>query len=196
MNEIVRKMSLNLSSEFAKRCQLPSDINEHLPTLKTYTENCDHVTVMGVGTDERRGTISTFAFLAGMPKTLIAYDYKMAADLDTLNSVANENEIDFVFHEADTRKIAIEETELLFIDTLHTYRQLKEELRLHGNRASKYLIFHDVVLFADTNEDGDDPIDGKVGLRPAIDEFLDSNKHWYVQSMYQNNNGLLILKRV
>ena len=190
------KMSESLESAFMQRCNTRSDINEHLPTLKNFTERCDHVTAMGVGNNPRRGTISTFAFLAGLPKTLIAIDHKQAADLEQMTEVAKENGIDFKFHQADTTQIEIEETELLFIDTLHTYRQLKEELRLHGNKATKYLIFHDVVLFANVNENDDEPIDGKVGLGPAINEFLEANDHWEIQSVYQNNNGLLIMKRV
>ena len=190
------KMSESLESAFMQRCNTRSDINEHLPTLKTFTEQCDHVTAMGVGTNPDRGTISTFAFLAGLPKTLIAIDHKQAADLEQMTDVAKENGIDFKFHQADTTQIEIEETELLFIDTLHSYRQLKEELRLHGNKATKYLIFHDIVLFANNNEDNDEPIDGKVGILPAINEFLESNDHWEIQSIYQNNNGLLVMKRV
>ena len=40
----------------------PSDINEHLPTLRKYAEECDHITEMGV-----RWIVSTYAFLAAKP---------------------------------------------------------------------------------------------------------------------------------
>ena len=46
-----------------------SDINEHLITLKKYTEECDTVVEMGV-----RSIVSTWAFLAGNPKKLISLD--------------------------------------------------------------------------------------------------------------------------
>ena len=45
------------------RCNLVSDINEHLPTLKRYAEDCDHITEMGV-----RWLVSTIAFMMGQPK--------------------------------------------------------------------------------------------------------------------------------
>jgi hypothetical protein len=47
----------------------PSDINEHLPTLKKYTEECDTIVEMGV-----RSIISTWAFLAGNPKKITSLD--------------------------------------------------------------------------------------------------------------------------
>jgi len=50
-----------------------SDINEHLPTLKKYAEDCEHITECGV-----RGCKSSYAFaegLRGRPSTkLIQYD--------------------------------------------------------------------------------------------------------------------------
>ena len=41
-------------------CSTPSDINEHLPTLKKYAEECEHITEMGV-----RWVVSTYALLMG-----------------------------------------------------------------------------------------------------------------------------------
>jgi len=35
-----------------------------------------------------------------------------------------------------------------------------------------------------------------VGLKPAIDEFLQQNSHWKVKEVFTNNNGLTILERV
>ena len=33
------------------------------------------------------------------------------------------------------------------------------------------------------------------GLMPAVNEFLDSNKDWYLKERFTNNNGLTILER-
>ena len=49
--------------------QTPSDINEHVPTLLKYGQECDHITEMGV-----RWIVSTWVWLACAPKKLIAYD--------------------------------------------------------------------------------------------------------------------------
>ena len=42
-----------------------SDINEHLPTLVRYANECSHITEMGV-----RWGSSTYAFLISNPKNL------------------------------------------------------------------------------------------------------------------------------
>ena len=38
--------------------------------------------------------------------------------------------------------------------------------------------------------------ENKTGLMPAVNEFLEANKEWYIYRQYTNNNGLTILKRV
>ena len=107
----------------------PSDINEHLPTLKKYAEMCDHVTEMGV-----RYVVSTIALVYGKPKTLVSIDLfhpSHYGDMGRLNQVqeyAKNNNIDFKFVLGNTLEIDIEPTDLLFIDTLHKYGQLKKEL--------------------------------------------------------------------
>jgi hypothetical protein len=181
----------------------PSNIEEHLPTLKKYAEECDYITEMGVDR-----VVSTYAFMMGKPKKMISYDINPTESFgisrEYLKELGLRNGIDYTFIEADTTKIEIEETDLLFIDTEHNYLQLKTELLLHGNKARKYLIFHDTVTFAytDSNAYGhytnlkqiDDTDLEKYGLIPAIDEFINKNPHWVMHEHYPNNNGLIILK--
>ena len=109
-----------LEAIYNQRCQNPSDINEHLPTLKKYAEECEHITEMGV-----RWVVSTFAFMMGNPKTLISYDYNDAPGINVAYELAGMHNIDFKFERADTRNLTIEETDFLFIDTAHNYNQLK-----------------------------------------------------------------------
>jgi autotransporter strand-loop-strand O-heptosyltransferase len=165
------------------------DINEHLPTLKRYAEECDHITEMGV-----RECVSTFALMMGNPKKLISYDIvpieNYNIDREDIKSIAKENGVDFEFIVGDTTKIKIEETDFLFIDTEHIYEQLKTELKLHGNKVRKYIGLHDTT----TNE-YIGSIKGHKGLWPAIEEFLDKNPHWKLHERFTNNNGLTILKR-
>lgn len=179
-----------LINEFDRLCSIPSDINEHLATLRRLSSECDEVVELGV-----RQVVSTFALALGNPKKLRSYDlyhpsFHGANDrYNLLLDCLSETEIDFLFTECDDLKIEIEETDLLFIDTWHVYEQLKQELRLHGNKARKYIAFHDTITFGTTGEGGG------IGLQPAIDEFLAENPHWSVFEHHTNNNGLLILKR-
>ena len=178
-----------LETIYNEECERRSDINEHLPTLKRYAEECDHVTEMGV-----RWVVSTFAFMMGKPKKLISIDidpiekYKIkTSDLVLLAKTAG---VEFEFILGDTTKIEIEETDFLFIDTLHTYNQLKKELFLHSNKAKKYIGFHDTTTFAQVGEYKE------KGLWPAIEEFLNDNPEWVIAEKFENNNGLTILKRI
>lgn len=172
---------------YKKLCNKKSDINEHLPTLKKYAEQCESITELGV----RRGT-STCALLYGKPKQMQCYDIEQKGNLPLkeYEKFAYENDINFKFIIANVLHIEIDYTDLLFIDTLHTYNQLKQELSLHGNKALKYIIFHDTKTFGEIGEDKKSP-----GLLKAIEEFLSKNSHWSVKEAYKNNNGLFILVR-
>ena len=166
-----------LEAIYNQRCQTPSDINEHLPILKKYAEECEHITEMGV-----RWVVSTFAFMMGNPKTLICYDYADALGINVAYELAGMHNIDFKFERADTRNLTIEETDFLFIDTLHHYDQLKIELELHGNKARKFIIFHDTAHCHEMNV--------------AIKEFMEANPHWVNEEEVMNNNGFKIIKRI
>jgi hypothetical protein len=173
-----------------------SDINQHLPTLKSYTEKCNNVTEMGV-----RDVVSTFALAMGLPKKLISIDINHPSFFgaeDKLNQIiafANKNKIDFKFINANTLDIEIENTDFLFIDTKHTYEQLKQELNIHAKNVNKYIAFHDTTLFEFSDEEYSHNSE-KHGLWPAIEEFLELNQNWIIEEKFTNNNGLTILKNI
>ena len=176
-----------LQQTYEELCNRPSDINEHLPTLKKYADECEHITEMGV-----RWVVSTYALLMGKPKKLISYDINPINSEPIQQMVKDDT--DFEFKVANTLELEIEETDLLFIDTLHNYNQLKGELALHSNKARKYIIFHDTTSFEWIGESYTGKVD-EVGLWPAIEEFLENNEKWELHKRFTNNNGLTILKR-
>lgn len=184
-------MSNDLEQIVNEMYKTPSDINEHIPTLLKYGQECEHITEMGV-----RWIVSTWAFLGAAPKKLISYDIKNPShwgkNINHVYTVAKEYGLDFTFVEADVLKIDIEPTDLLFIDTWHIYDQLKQELTLHGNKAKKYIIMHDTTTFGEQGERKP-----YKGLWPAIEEFLEDNKGvWALKERFTNNNGLTILQRI
>ena len=186
-------MTDNLLNAFdAVKRNINSDIYEHLPVLQKYSTECSHITEMGV-----RRVVSTYAFIAGLPKTVISIDIEHPDDLtgraglvDEVIKIAADNGVDFKFVLGSTLDIDIDETDLLFIDTLHTYNQLKAELFRHGNKSRKYIILHDTVTFGEAGQGG------QAGLIPAMEEFISENPHWQIFEHFTNNNGLTILKRV
>ena len=177
---------IDLAKTFKMICKIKSDINEHIPVLYDYGKRVNHITEFGV-----RNGRSTVAFQYAAPKTLISYDINYCDINDRLLAdFAEDDRPDFRFIQANTLDIEIEDTDLVFFDTFHSYTQLSKELALHGNKASRYLIFHDIVTFGVEGEDHKRP-----GIAAAIDEFVIANNHWTVEVMHTNNNGLLILKR-
>jgi hypothetical protein len=161
-------------------CQHAVDIREHLTTLKEYSSECRSITEMGV-----RSIVSTWALLAGKPERMVSIDIChpsfYGANLEEVISSCVEEKIDFKFIQASTLDIVIEETDLLFIDTLHTYDQLKQELFLHGNKSNKFLILHDTESCKE--------------MVPAIHEFIQNNPIWKIKKIFENNNGLTILEK-
>lgn len=158
-----------------------SDITEHLCTLRLLARDCNHVTEFGVRTGN-----STVAFLAGLSPTgkLVSYD------LNQPNFEAPDDaQGRWTFTQSNTAALPlIEETDFLFIDTLHTYDQVKQELK-HGNQARKWLAFHDTVLFGTHGEIG------QRGINDAISEFQNANPHWKTFASCLHNNGMLVLER-
>ena len=80
---------------------------------------------------------------------MTCYDISFAVlhNREQFEQYAKENDIDFTLVEESTLDVEIEETDLLFIDTEHTYSQLLNELTLHGDKARKYIVLHDTATF-------------------------------------------------
>ena len=181
---------MNIDIKVNQLISTPSDINEHLSTLISYSKECDTIVELGTGQ-----TISTWAFLAGRPKNFITVDIlhpeERGINFDEIVEAASLENINFTLKVEDSRTVDFKETDLLFIDTKHNYDVLKEELKVHGNKSKKYIIFHDTISFGTKDEFGDGP-----GLNKAIKEFLVDNPHWREKETWTHNNGLTILQRV
>lgn len=178
---------MNLEDRYNLACAIHSDINEHLPTLRSYAEECAHVTEFGV-----RGAVSTIALLMGKPEIMISYDINNCP-VQGFSEMVKDN-TDFKFVIGNTLEIEIEPTDLLFIDTLHNYNQLSEELKMHSEKVNKFIILHDTTSYEFTGES----YDGKPykGIWPAVEEFIkNSDDKWRILQRFTNNNGLTILKR-
>jgi hypothetical protein len=187
--------------QFQLRVNHPSDINEHMMALKNYASECSHITEMGV-----RSVVSTWAFLAANPKKLVSIDI-VQCPIQMAAAAASDAGIDFKFIIADTSdpKLEIEPTDLLFIDTWHVYDQLKQEFKLHANKAKKYIILHDTTTFGQMGEPNVSKLKIDIttgayipfkGLWPAVEEFLTENKNWVLNKRFTHNNGLTILERI
>ena len=176
-----------LETQYQSSCNNRSDINEHLKILKELSDEVNHVTEMGVRTGN-----STRAFL-NSDVILRSYDIQMCESVQQLFKIAQEVGKDVQYIQANTLDLTIEETDFLFIDTLHNYDQLLAELRLHAPKTRKYIAFHDTQTFGVLPE-GKSPTN--LGLLPALIQYMiESNDQWKFKIHRTNNNGLTVIER-
>lgn len=178
--EAIARMK-DVETLFQSQRLVPSDINEHLDLIADLASQCSHVTEFGTND----GT-STAALLRGAPR-VITYDIVRSPHVDAMRRITNGN---FSFRQDSTLTAEIEKTDLLLIDDLHTYPQVKAELEKHAKHVRRWILFHDTELFGYSGEEGD-----TVGIRRAIDEFVVTHPEWSVRFDLKNCNGLMGLER-
>lgn len=173
-------MSL-VDEKFLHYKSIVGDIEEHMDTLLSYALQSDSILELGT-----RKLVSTFAFLKSRPLKLTCVDIVHPSEygsegmqnlVDAENISAVEG-IEFKFIHGNDLELSLLDYDLIFIDTEHTYDQLKKELKIYGNKAKKFLIFHD------TNVES---------MTVAIYEFLKENKSWSILEKKDNCNGLMVL---
>ena len=180
-----------------------SDIKEYMEMLFEVSKECFHITEMGV-----REVNTTWAFLYGLslsgkqPKRLVSYDLYYHPNIDIAKRVAKDNSIDFTFLVGDTGAVSIEPTNLLFIDTEHTYQHLWKELCLHAGKVSNYIFVHDTSGVYGTSEDWpwNHPRRGSLtkeqyGMWAGCCDFVKENPDWEIVTRYTDGNGMTILGR-
>jgi len=168
-------------------CDVPSDVHLHLPVLKAHADLCDHVTEFGV-----RDGQSSRALWASKAAHIRMYDLELN---DTVTQCVNQIQHtgrDITYTQADTLNVTIEPTDMLFVDTLHTYDQLKQELYIHAPKVKRFIAFHDTHTFGIQDEQGHTG----PGLLPAIMEWLSINPSWRISYHDFRNNGFTVLENM
>ena len=169
-----------IEEKYKQLCETPSDINEHLPTLRKYAILCESIVELGV-----RGMVSTWALLAGKPETMVSVDIVHTSEHkgndEAAKEMARREHITWHFEQISSLDLRFRRCELLFIDTLHFYDQLSQELKLHSPHTTKYIIMHDTVI---------------PEMQRAVDEFLTGNSDWKIKEVLTTLTGLTVLQRV
>jgi len=197
---------------YQQKAREVSDIHEHLPFLRGLSRSCATICELGV-----RRCVSSWAFLLGLAescaqkKKLLCVDI-VPADISELKALGRslKPSIGVTMAVADSRKVILpQDFDLLFLDTLHVYGQLKAELWAHHARVRRYIVLHDTEVDGTTGEvirmgwdahqmaqeTGMSQADLTRGLRPAVDEFLRAFPDWALEKNFANNNGLTVLVR-
>ena len=191
-----------------------NDLTPYGQVLSDLTAQCSSVVEMGIG-PLHLGLNSTWALLHGLytsPSTAA----KKYTSIDILDNPVNSNiyhakeiglnlGIDFNFIIADSGTVDIEEYDLLFIDTEHTYQHLIKDLNRHSGKSKKYIAIHDTSGTYEAWEDWpsdherrgalkDSP--EKYGMWRGVVDFLEENKDWTLHKRHQELYGMTILSRV
>jgi predicted O-methyltransferase YrrM len=176
--------SHDIDAAFEKVCKNGGDIRIHCKLLQELAQQCNHATEFGV-----RYGVSTTAIMAGSPRKLVSYDVDTPPTLHHLERLAAERDVAFSFRRKNVLNLAsIEKTDMLFIDTRHTYSQLHRELSIHACSVSKLIVMHDTETFGFADNGGDGP-----GMKKAIHEFLDNHRSWCMLLHRDYGHGLTVL---
>ena len=154
------------------------DSPSRFDTYQLYAGKVDRIVELGVYTG-----LSTTAFLMGKPKKLRSYDllHENFIVKKDLMVFAENNNIDFKFIIGNSLEIEIDETDLLFIDTVHKKEHTLAELNRHAGKTQKFIMLHDVESCPDVFE--------------AAQEFINLNPEWTVDLHCKKGDGLLVLKK-
>lgn len=201
---------LGLKMQYTQRCQTPSDINQHLPHLRRLAMKCSSVVEVGVASMN-----STWGILQGLSESPDENKSYKGIDLyrpneEMLNyakAIANEHGVAFSFVQGNdiNPNVDIEISDMLFIDSLHTYAHLTTELEKFSPKIRKFIAMHDTsepFAYEGEGYNGDyseypDSVDRqKRGTWPAIWDFLVRHPEWKLQERHFNNFGFTVLKRV
>jgi len=165
-----------------------SYIHEHLETLRMLTVLTRPNSIVEIGTG--RGD-STLAFAEGLAMNgkghIISLDIKTRGI--AVDTIWDEDLMGFVtFLQMDSLSFAKKSTnmiDILFIDGLHTYKQVKQELELY----KRYIEDEGFIILHDTNNYA------HPGVYKAVQEFLGNGDigEWTFFEYY-HCNGLTILR--
>jgi len=185
-------MNESLRNEYNKRNVIASNtLHPFLSHLRYYASQCESVVEIGVDT----GT-SAIAIMAGLPDKFIGIDIRKKDEvIELLYKFARENNIKYEFIQKSSLELEIESTDMLFIDSLHMYEQLKQELIRHHAKVNKFIVLHDTVLCGDSGMDFPGKRYPGHGLMKAVQEFLKEYKEWSILKHYTERFGLMVLKR-
>jgi len=176
----------DLQTRYDELCREVSDINEHLPVLARYSQQCDHITEFGT-----RGGVSTTALLMSSAQ-VVSYDIQKSCACNGLQKMAGDR---LRLEAADTTTMPfIEPTDLLFVDSKHTEEQVFTELSRHGHQVAKWIILHDTSApFGDMDEAGGSGKGVNAGIRRWL--ATEHGQRWHEALRLTNNHGLVVLEK-
>jgi glycosyltransferase involved in cell wall biosynthesis len=171
--------AMDIHKAYAIFAATPSDINEHMGTLKKYASLSAQVTELGT-----RDGVSTRALRAGCNNVT-------TVDVDSPPAKFRQYADQFGVAVVVSNSLTVNPSwcDMLFMDTLHTANQVGRELDHHGDFVRRFIAIHDTNTFGERGQDGG------PGINSAIYGWLGRHKDWSIREKHSHNNGLTILER-
>lgn len=160
----------------------PAATTTHASKLRSLAAACERVTAfeMAPGTN-------TLALAVAGAKSLVAYAFQ-PNDTITQQMLAVRGETDIDFRNSHSLGAKIEETDMLFLDTLHNALHVENELKRHAPKVRRWIAVFRTQRFGLTGEHG-------AGMLFGLHKFLGESPEW--QAVYHSleADGLTILSR-
>lgn len=179
----------SVSEVLDRAVAIKRDLNEHLLTLRDYARDADRYCEVSNRIE------SAVAAIASGCKRLELHNTELNRGLNEVVNMATgedkETDDPALFIEFDSRPSVavdgIKDCDVLFIDSVHTYQMLIDELRKYAGSVSRYIIMHDTQVHGKTGEDGG------PGLLPALREFMREFPEWSVINHTNTQHGLTVI---
>ena len=129
---------------------------------------------------------STSAFMSGRIKRLDSYDLDLSLVYRPLFNRIKED-IEWTLERKNTIQDLVPECDFLFLDTMHTYEHVIQEIRLQGKQARKYIAVHD------TNYPPPHKNPKKL-VRDAVEEYATENNLKIIVD-FRDHTGIMIVEK-
>jgi hypothetical protein len=174
---------------------IPSNYNQHLPILRSLSNQCSSVMEIGVQT-----MIPTWGLLQGLSENGktdsrycgIYFDKSSIVSHKLVRTLSLQNGVSFNLEPVDSKEFT-QLFDLVFIaamDRRYSYTQLFNELNTLCVRVNRYFVIHG------TSHPYEHLDQGKRGVWLAIANFLKCHPEWKLKHKFENNFGLVVLERV
>lgn len=177
---------LDVQDLFLKYRAAPRDLNEHFPLLLEFGVQCSHITEF---TKRRESTV---IWLTSAAKQIVSYNLEAGDEVVRVcQALAQRDKVTDlkVEQKSSTEVPAIEETDLLFLDTVHHADRLRGELGKYGGQVRRFIVVRGTGAFGYVAEGGGD------GMFAALREWVELRSDWRVVFHTNAQYGITILSR-
>lgn len=163
----------------------------YMSPLLEYARKCESVTEYGTFQGQ-----TALLWLHANVKQITCYDIDFSeCHKERLKEFAKVNKQNIMFIPADPFDYGVEETDMLFCDTKHTYERVHDELYFSHDTVRKYIAIHDTNYPAPHKRTLEFTRFPDELVKDAVKEFLRDHKEWTLDKEINDNSGLMIIKR-